>query len=54
MREVFFALEPKDGESSAKFVLRLEQTRRNLGISPIETFHSFVKGLDYEMRKNLD
>ena len=45
----YFGLTPQAKESSASFVLRVEQDRRSIAANEEATLHCFVPKLDYAM-----
>jgi hypothetical protein len=54
LEEAFFSLRPNVGETSARFVLRVEMERKRLGIDPKATYHAFKEMLDMPTRQVLD
>ena len=45
----YFGLKPQAKESSASFVLRVEQERRSIAANEEATLHCFVTRLDFPM-----
>lgn len=54
LRERFFTLQPKPGESIPKFVIRSEQMRAEQGIDMVTTYHALVYRLDRRLKGMLD
>ena len=54
LRERFFMLQPKPGESIPKFVIRAEQMRVEQGLDTVTTYHALVHCLDRRLKGMLD
>ena len=54
LRECFFMLQPKPGESIPKFVIRAEQMRAEQGIDMVTTYNALVHRLDRRLKGMLD
>ena len=44
----------KADESSAAFVVRVEQQRKVLKMDPVATYHAFIQKLDLPLRRKLE
>ncbi len=50
----FFTMQPKPGEDSASFVVRVEQARRGVGAHAVATLHCFLPRLSSATRRHLE
>ena len=54
MRDRFFSLMQQALESTASFVISMEQERMYLGVDVATTYHAFMSKLDINMQALLD
>ena len=47
-------MQPLDGESTARFVIRVDYAKRTIKVPPTNVYHAFVHKLDEPMRMLLD